>query len=170
MKTCTECGKSKPLNQYSKKPDTTDLLQPKCKSCVAAINRDHYVKNKGARLTYQKKYQEENSEARNEYAKAWRKKNKDYIKQFDLIRVYGITQEEKLKMIEDQNGLCAICANILFENRTTHIDHCHDTGKIRAILCHGCNTGIGLFKESIPALQSSISYLEKFNNAKQENS
>jgi hypothetical protein len=40
-----------------------------------------------------------------------------------------------------------------------NIDHCHTTGKVRGLLCNGCNTGIGMFKESIPALLKAADYI-----------
>jgi phage N-6-adenine-methyltransferase len=70
---------------------------------------------------------------------------------------YGIDRDEFSRLFELQGGLCAICR----VNPATHIDHCHKTGKVRGILCHWCNVGIGLLGDSIPILRYAIEYLEK---------
>lgn len=46
------------------------------------------------------------------------------------------------------------------------VDHCHDTGKIRGLLCHNCNRALGLLKDSVHTLESAIDYLEKTGTAK----
>lgn len=58
---------------------------------------------------------------------------------------YGITVENKQAMIDAQNGLCAICEIELagLPQRNVHIDHNHETGQIRGVLCHLCNTSLG---------------------------
>jgi hypothetical protein len=45
---------------------------------------------------------------------------------------------------------------------TFHVDHCHETGKIRGLLCHSCNTGIGKLGDNLEGLQKAVSYLERF--------
>lgn len=72
---------------------------------------------------------------------------------------YGITYEVKLKMIEEQNGCCALCRQPFENEKATHVDHCHITGKIRDILCRNCNTALGSFGDSIQLLQRAMNYL-----------
>lgn len=72
-------------------------------------------------------------------------------------KAYGISSQEFEQMILAQNNLCLICEEE-FKN-TPHLDHNHNTGKIRGILCHNCNTGLGLFKDSQVKLQKAIEYL-----------
>ena len=74
---------------------------------------------------------------------------------------YGVTLEQYDKMFEGQNGVCAICGGINKSDRRLAIDHNHETGKIRGLLCSNCNTGIGMLKENINILCSAISYLGK---------
>jgi YesN/AraC family two-component response regulator len=84
------------------------------------------------------------------------------------LGAYGLTKETYSELFKNQNGCCAIC-QIAFENtKHTHIDHCHTTNKVRALLCHGCNTAIGLFKESPEILKSAVKYLKKYNLKLQE--
>ena len=70
---------------------------------------------------------------------------------------YGITVAQFNAMVEQQNGLCACCK----QRRPVDVDHCHDTGKVRGLLCRACNLGLGLFKDSIEGLQHAIEYLRK---------
>lgn len=78
---------------------------------------------------------------------------------------YGLTKEQYEELLEKQGGVCAICGQP--EMRTTkagvamllHVDHCHNSGKIRGLLCHKCNSALGLFMESSEILSSAVNYL-----------
>ena len=70
---------------------------------------------------------------------------------------YGITPEHYDEMWARQEGCCAICGGCYEE---LAVDHCHRTGKVRALLCHLCNQGLGLFRESASHLQNAIAYLD----------
>ena len=83
---------------------------------------------------------------------------------------YGLTVDDFTAMIEEQKNSCAICG---FEFKTKDglyggykerwskpcVDHCHDSGNIRGLLCFTCNIGLGHFKDSPKILQSAIDYL-----------
>lgn len=75
---------------------------------------------------------------------------------------YGITAKQYSLMLSEQDNLCAICV-LPFSRfkHGAHVDHCHTTGKVRGLLCHGCNVGLGYFRDSIPSLKSAIKYLQK---------
>lgn len=65
-------------------------------------------------------------------------------------------------MLMDQMERCKICLMHKSQfQKGLAVDHCHKTGKIRGLLCHKCNTGIGSFQENIARLKSAINYLEK---------
>lgn len=73
---------------------------------------------------------------------------------------YGITLEDYEDMLEAQAGLCNICTNPMSpNNRNTHIDHCHITGKVRGLLCLSCNLGIGYLKDSALLASGALNYL-----------
>lgn len=82
-------------------------------------------------------------------------KKKDY----DLRRLYGIGLEEYNDMLDVQQGCCAIC---YAEEDTLCVDHDHDTGDVRGLLCHSCNRGIGLLKDSSSVLDSAKEYLRRY--------
>ena len=82
-----------------------------------------------------------------------------------LIRNYGITLEEYDRLFFLQSGRCAICggeetSTIKGVVKRLSVDHCHDTGRIRGLLCNSCNRGIGLLKDSVEVLSSAIEYLK----------
>lgn len=73
---------------------------------------------------------------------------------------YGITLDERNKLLEIQAFKCAICQCELEPHGTlTHTDHCHTTGKVRGILCTNCNRGLGHFKDSVEFLRAAIEYI-----------
>ena len=73
-----------------------------------------------------------------------------------LEKQYGMEPGAYNKLWSFQNGLCAICDDVLVR---PHLDHNHTTGKVRGILCQRCNLGIGLLKESITVLRQAEQYL-----------
>jgi hypothetical protein len=113
------------------------------------------------------------SEAVKDYMREWREKaraaNPDYYLNQDLYKKYGITLEWYRETLAKQNNVCAICK----EPETTVIrekvikmpvDHDHETGKTRGLLCTRCNRGLGLFRDKIDILNSAISYLSKYSS------
>tara|TARA_R110000868_G_scaffold42198_4_gene143220 strand:+ start:488 stop:868 length:381 start_codon:yes stop_codon:yes gene_type:complete len=82
------------------------------------------------------------------------------------VGAYGLTLDEYHELFLKQNNKCAICNLEFTHKKHTHIDHCHTTKKVRALLCHGCNTAIGLLKESPEILKSALDYLKKYNSKK----
>ena len=97
-------------------------------------------------------------------AREYRKNNPDKVRQYNLKSNYGITIEEYDSILSSQGGLCGICrAKPVDSKRSFHVDHNHDTGFIRGILCSDCNTGIGKLKDSVEMLELAIAYLERTN-------
>jgi hypothetical protein len=101
------------------------------------------------------------------YNKAYRKNNKEKFlaieRKSKLKKAYGITPEQYDQLLEIQNEKCAICASKKPGGRTKmfFIDHCHDNGNIRGLLCMRCNTGLGLFLDNPKFLLNAISYLKE---------
>src|SRR5674476_255535 len=109
-------------------------------------------------------------EKRREWNRAFYQRNKDKIKlksnqdyvvnkearwATDIMTVYGITQIEYKEMFKRQEDCCAICGRhqSLFKRRL-HVDHNHETGKVRSLLCGRCNTGLGYYEK----------YKDRFSN------
>jgi len=79
---------------------------------------------------------------------------------------YNLSIERCLEILDEQNGNCAICSDILpdlfqYENRRRGyaIDHNHETGEVRGILCTECNALLGMAQDSVEILSSAIDYL-----------
>ncbi len=77
-----------------------------------------------------------------------------------LKSLFGLTVEQYDEMLDQQKGVCKICGRPCSSGRRLAVDHCHETGKIRGLLCGNCNKGIGNFQDSVPVLRSAIEYLE----------
>jgi Recombination endonuclease VII len=82
-------------------------------------------------------------------------------------RYYNLDAEQYLQMILDQNNCCAICnqpethKNRNGDVRPLNVDHCHKTGKVRALLCTHCNSMLGQAFDKVERLQKGIDYLNK---------
>lgn len=81
--------------------------------------------------------------------------NRQWYRRSQLPLRYGITAEQYDAMLFAQLGLCAVCRR----EPATDVDHDHETNAIRGLLCHKCNLGIGLFKDSPDALRAAALYL-----------
>ncbi len=96
---------------------------------------------------------------RKEYMKRYYEKHKDKVKEYDreyhYKRYYNISLDEVEKMAEEQDFRCAICG----EHTKLYVDHDHETGRVRGLLCHKCNTAIGLMNDDEGILQNAITYL-----------
>lgn len=81
-----------------------------------------------------------------------------------LKRNYGMTPEQWDGMFEAQGGVCASCGTAPKETakRRFHVDHDHDTGAVRAILCHGCNVALGQLGEDPERIRALADYIEGF--------
>lgn len=93
---------------------------------------------------------------------AWRDAHKDGHKDYLLRRMYGITLEEYQEMVLRQKGLCAICGRMpvgKHNQAVLHVDHDHETGRVRGLLCSHCNRGLGFFRESADLLRAAVDYL-----------
>jgi hypothetical protein len=92
--------------------------------------------------------EEQKRETKRRKAEKWRFKN-----------LYGITQEDYREMNEKQSGRCAICQTI--PEKRLVVDHCHNTGRVRGLLCYDCNHGLGKFRDNVEFLLEAASYLQK---------
>lgn len=134
---CSKCGETDPL-KFHKKPRTW------CMACCRADNL--------------RRYNEQTPEKREAHRLSARK---SWVK-----KAYGLTYEAYIKLFEDQNGECKICSHpvhVAHEDRyqTGCVDHCHETNKVRGILCWDCNVGLGKFHDNTAKLKAAIKYLEE---------
>ena len=122
--------------------------------CATCAHREWYLKNREKRLEQTRAYND-----------AWRKTEAGRkIQRNARYKIkYGITIEDYDRMFEEQSGLCAICGNPPEEGQLLNVDHDHETGKVRALLCFTCNNGLGSFQDDPELLKKASQYLEEFN-------
>ena len=71
-------------------------------------------------------------------------------------RKFNLTEEQYQQMLQNQHGHCAICPT----TEDLVVDHCHDTGKVRGLLCRKCNVALGMFADSKDKLEAALNYLK----------
>lgn len=126
-------------------------------------------------LTPQEKrklYYQKNKEKIKLSVNQWKLKNKDlnlfHKQKYNLKKRYGLSWDNFVLLFEQQNKQCKICDVVLSldfknKNKFPHVDHCHNTGKIRGLLCNTCNVGLGSFKDNKNLLLKASEYLNDFN-------
>lgn len=119
-------------------------------------------KNPEAKAAANQKWVEENRDRHNEKGKAWKKHNPDAMRVYHL-RKYGLTPESFAAMLAAQEGRCAICDSSFDSRRAPCIDHCHNSTKVRALLCVKCNAAIGQFMDRPERMESAARYIRKHN-------
>jgi hypothetical protein len=145
MKWCPRCKTHKPIADFGKAASRYDGMRPYCNPCMQETRAAQYQKHKDKRAAYgQAYYQLPETKARHLRMRLSR---------------YGLTLEEYQLLLEKQEGRCAICRTDQFGRREICIDHCHETGRVRGLLCHRCNAAIGHFQERLDLVQAAVVYL-----------
>ena len=122
--------------------------------------RDHawYQANKERKSETGRAWYRANKERRLEKGRAWNELNRERKAGMSLKRKYNITLQDKMRLLEEQGGVCAVCGS--GEPGYTngwHTDHIQGTKFVRGILCRGCNTHIGgLGDDTVGLLQAAL--------------
>lgn len=99
-----------------------------------------------------------------EHVKQYQLRNRgEYLlrkKAIHLKTLYGLSMEDYLRMADNQQGVCAICCKGNKGKRKLAVDHCHKSGKIRALLCDKCNRALGYLNDDVNLLLKAIEYLK----------
>lgn len=142
LKKCSKCKLEKQLSEFHNNRAQKDGKDNNCQQCC----RSRYHRDKVKRLAKRKAYYEKNKEVisiKNNRA--------------------GASLDKFNQLFLDQEGKCAICG--LHQEqmpRRIAVDHNHDTGEIRGLLCDTCNRGLGLLRDNIEVLENAIKYLKKY--------
>jgi hypothetical protein len=130
--------------------------------------KKYYQEHREQARKWRKKYYEANKDEAKERGKRWcdshREHRQKYSKTYKLKTLYGITQEDRNKIIEFQKGICPVCHDIL-DGIKSCVDHNHVTNKVRGILCNNCNLLLGSSRDNISILESAIEYLKYHKGA-----
>lgn len=111
---------------------------------------------------YQREYSKRNPERRKEIALAYYNRNKDGKSRDSQLRYkYGISLEEYDVMFAEQDGACWICQNLCATGQRLSVDHCHDTGVVRGLLCKRCNSAIGMLQEDADLVLRAADYMTR---------
>jgi len=152
FKICRKCLNKKPINDFNihyGKTRTKDKMRNECKECQKTHSREHWKKIATRESEKKKIYHLNNRKV----AHGWHLKSK-----------YGITLVDYQKMLDLQNGKCAICGSDKPKGNYRHfaVDHNHTTGELRGLLCTQCNTGIGLLQDSPDLLLKAAEYIQSY--------
>jgi formate dehydrogenase maturation protein FdhE len=129
--TCVHCEQEKDLGEFHFK--SSGYIMRICKPC--------------------------NVKKRQDYVEARRVYVYDYNRKRNLWKKFKITLEDYQDMHDEQGGVCKICGTNE-DKRMLAVDHCHETGKVRDLLCTCCNTGLGKFRDNPDLLIKAVEYLE----------
>lgn len=174
MKKCTACKLKKTIDQFGKDKSRHDGKNPRCKDCAKSIRSNQRLANpeqgKEKARQYSSKRYHDNKDEINSKRRKDRKNNPEKYKRskesvWKRQGIKNMTQERYNQMMIDQNYSCAICHTHQDDCSTVlHVDHNHKNGKVRALLCNKCNTGIGLLNDDIDLLKKAVKYLEIYGN------
>lgn len=141
-KLCKRCNKILPVASFHKATRSKDGLQVWCSLC----RKNH-------------KYEE-----RRQYHRERYHTKKDNYLNSTYKRKYGIGLETYEKLLNAQEGVCAICKKLCSSGRRLAVDHSHKTGEVRGLLCGCCNRALGYVQEDKTIVSSLFQYLEKHEN------
>ena len=163
IKVCSKCGVEKESSLFNRDRSKASGYRSWCKTCDNINSKVQYNKDPQARRDKRKEYYYENREDEIQKRGEFRKNNVDMHRGHKYRQLYGITLEQFEEMRTLQKCSCAICGKheLQNKNKKLFVDHDHDTGKVRELLCHGCNTGIGLLQDDVELLQKALDYLIK---------
>ena len=139
QKTCTACGQTKPIGFFGKAAAYKDGHRSQCTPCRSAKNAKYVAGQLGPR----------------------RKADPVATRRTKLKQRYALTEFGFAELLAKQNGGCAICRSANPGGRwgVFHVDHCHETGQVRGLLCHGCNIALGAIGDSLTGVLRFMSYL-----------
>lgn len=125
--------------------------------------RAYHAANKDERNARRRQWSIENKEKEKAGRKAWYQANKSgkFLDTF-LRSKYGITLEDYGRLLINQGGGCAICHRSdagVSDGRRLHVDHDHQTGRVRGLLCHSCNSLLGHARDQQDILRGAVRYL-----------
>lgn len=162
MKPCRHCGIEKPLAAYYRDSAARDGHRPECIDCSKRKRREQYANVREASIRRARAWQLANPERHRANQQRRRAKPENKLKEREgyLRRKYGITLEEYSALFEAQGGLCALCRREPTEGISLHVDHDHETGEIRGLLCFLCNNALGDFDDDPVRLRAAADYLD----------
>lgn len=162
-KTCPNCHRTLDIEMFTPSTTSNDGYHCYCKNCRAEKQRARYIKMK----IQDPNFAENTRQAQAKYRdtkkndQVWVEKYKEKYKNYGYKKKYGITLIEKELMLISQNNQCLICEKEMKLNNNCHVDHNHETSKVRGLLCGRCNGGLG-YIEDTNFLNKAKGYLKNY--------
>lgn len=87
---------------------------------------------------------------------------KTSVRESLLEKRYGLSEQEYLALLQSQMGACALCRSVKPGGRWGQfsVDHCHDTGRVRGLLCYNCNLALGMLGDTPASIQKVLEYVQ----------
>lgn len=181
MKICNKCRRTKEFGEFYAHTITADGFEHTCKSCRKERMRSKYsaapekkqarnkawlAANSEKHAQYRRQWQEANREKMRAYSREWQKSNEIKSAEKSLKKKYGMVMRDYEVLLAAQGGVCAACKRPEREVangkiRRLAVDHDHGTGKVRGLLCGGCNRSLGLLKENFDAAIGLAKYIQE---------
>lgn len=145
-----------------------------CATCYEQAYRSDKPRPDGYMVEYHGKLKEEHP---HKVEEAYQRRRSDPVKRKRDARTslashyknkYGMTIDEVHSLFHSQDRKCALCKDTLDE-KTMMVDHCHETGRVRGILCRRCNSGLGFLGDTAQALGRALEYLKRSADTGQVN-
>ncbi len=151
FRTCNRCKESKPLTKefFHRKRGALGGLAHACRPCATIIARE-----------WRQAHPVQDKESRRLWFQKWKSANRPKRRDYETSLMYGVPRGTYTRMVAEQEGKCAICGKVP-NGRPLGMDHCHATGKVRALLCNHCNSGLGMFSDDPDLMRVGIAYLER---------
>ena len=141
-KKCVGCEVEKPVSEFGS--NGRGYYKSRCKPCY----------------NFQQAERREDPEVRKRLRNNWNEASKKYYsterRRNKTLEAYGLTKDDYNTMYDEQGGVCAICRQDL----KLVVDHCHETGVVRGLLCNQCNIGLGAFCDNIDRMKTAMLYLK----------
>ena len=160
FRVCNSCNEKKELSLFAKNKSNFAGVNSECKRCRSKRRTTQEYRNQENK---RRSTPEQKKRMYLSFVK-YKNKNKKKValtqKKWFLKKFYGLSYDQYQNILKSQDNKCAICG-LDQKNcaRTFNVDHKHEEGKVRGILCNNCNTGIGLFKENEMIMHKAINYL-----------
>lgn len=163
-KHCNGCDRTLVASEFYVVRRSTHGLSDRCRECTRRYQKQRYARDPRNSIKMSRDYLEKQRRQQLEFEAG--RSDVPSTKVVREMKQYGLTIEMFLEMEKAQGGKCAVCGCAPSEvqgHRSTrlYIDHCHETGVIRGLLCNRCNTGIGYFQNSGERLESAANYLRR---------
>lgn len=164
LRPCRECGVAKTDDEFRK--GSYGRRQNTCKVCAAARLREWREANRDHVDTYNREYNKrpERQEAHRQRSKAAYHRDPLRARENKLRNAFGLSLADYDQMLTAQDGVCAICHKACKSGRELAVDHDHETGEVRALLCMNCNRAIGWLQDDPDLLMKATDYLLRHRN------